>query len=82
MVLDAHANELAARTLGGADPLAGVEARGVEHGCIKVGIGPVGTLEGGESEMNKHAESQVDKFLLQLMQALSLSMKHQWRYGQ
>ena len=73
MVLDAHTDELAACALGGADPLAGVEARGVEHGGIEVGVGPIGILKGGESEMDEHAESQIHEFLLQLMQALSLS---------
>ena len=76
MVLDGDADEFHPCALGCLDPLVGVQLDRVEHLRTKVRIGPVGCLVGRETEVNKHSEPQVNKLLLELVEAFFLRCHH------
>lgn len=71
VVLDGDADEFHPCALGCLDPLVGVQLDRVEHLRTEVRIGPVGCLVGRETEVNKHSEPQVNKLLLELVEAFS-----------
>lgn len=81
VVLDGDADEFHPCALGCLDPLVGVQLDRVEHLRTKVRIGPVGCLVGRETEVNKHSEPQVNKLLLELVEAFFLR-RHHHRDGQ
>ena len=81
VVLDGDADEFHPCALGCLDPLVSVQLDRVEHLRTKVRIGPIGCLVGRETEVNKHSEPQVNKLLLELVEAFSLR-RHHHRDGQ
>ena len=81
VMLDGDADELHPCALGSPDPLVGVQFYRVEYLRTEVGVGPVGCLVGWETEVNKHSEPQVNKLLLELVEAFFLR-RHHHRDGQ
>lgn len=64
---------MGAGAFGHLHPLVSVQPDGIEHLRGELRVGPVGLLESGQAEVHEHAEAQVHKLLLQLMQAFGLS---------
>ena len=81
VVLDRDADEFHPGALGCPDPLIGVQLDWVEHLRTEIRIGPIGCLVGRETEVNEHSEPQIDKLLLELVEAFFLR-RHHHRDGQ